>query len=237
MRGRTFFAFGIAVGLSTLPLKSKDSQGCSMRRSHNSGYNLVPVVVAAVDMPEGTLVTFDHISQRSVPEQFVTSSVVKPDSASYVVGQRLQNAVQAGDPLRWADFATVREGLESKGRMVSLALDPARALHGQLRAKDRVDVLAAITDPASNERVVHTAVENARVLGVSATGVQLFVTSEEAEKLLLLEDVGRLSLSLRNAADTETLDQPRRTTIKTVLERPPNTGRCHLIRGPAHWGG
>lgn len=38
------------------------------------GWNLVPVVVAAVDVPAGTTLTFDMISQRSVPEQFVTST-------------------------------------------------------------------------------------------------------------------------------------------------------------------
>jgi Flp pilus assembly protein CpaB len=70
------------------------------------GWNLVPVVVASQDIPEGTVVTFDMINQRSVPEQFVTSSIVKPDSATYIVNQRLQVPVQAGDPLLWSQFET-----------------------------------------------------------------------------------------------------------------------------------
>jgi Flp pilus assembly protein CpaB len=68
------------------------------------GWNLVPVVVAAMDVEEGTKVSFDQISQRSIPEQFVTSSVVKPDSASYIVGQRVLVPLQAGDPLQWSQF-------------------------------------------------------------------------------------------------------------------------------------
>ena len=68
------------------------------------GWNLVPVVVAAQDIPEGSVVTFDVISQRSVPEQFVTSSVVKPDSASYVVNHRVLVPLQAGDMLLWSQF-------------------------------------------------------------------------------------------------------------------------------------
>ena len=51
--------------------------------------------------PRGTVVTFDMISQRSVPEQFVTSSVVKPDSASYIVNQKVLVPLQAGDLLLW----------------------------------------------------------------------------------------------------------------------------------------
>ncbi|MFP2928684.1 SAF domain-containing protein [Pyxidicoccus sp. 3LG] len=73
------------------------------------GWNLVPVVVAAQDLEEGTLITFEMLSQRSVPEQFVTSSVVKPDSASYIVNQRTKVPVQAGDPMLWTHFETKKQ--------------------------------------------------------------------------------------------------------------------------------
>ncbi|MBX7097695.1 MAG: hypothetical protein K1X89_08285 [Myxococcaceae bacterium] len=73
------------------------------------GWNLVPVVVAAVDLAEDTVVTFDMISQRSVPEQFVTGSVVKPDSASYIVNQKILVPVLAGDPLLWSQFETKKQ--------------------------------------------------------------------------------------------------------------------------------
>ena len=46
-----------------------------------AGAVLVPVVVASQDIPEGTPVKIDHIEQRNVPKQLVTSSVVKPDAA------------------------------------------------------------------------------------------------------------------------------------------------------------
>jgi Flp pilus assembly protein CpaB len=88
------------VGYSLLKKKEAD-----VRR----GWNLVPVVVASQDIPEKTLVTFDMISQRSVPEQFVTSSVVKPDSASYIVNQRILVPVQAGDPMLWSQFETQKQ--------------------------------------------------------------------------------------------------------------------------------
>ena len=73
------------------------------------GWNLVPVVVAAVDITEGTSVTFEMISQRATPEQFVTSSVIKPDRASYIVNQKILVPVQAGDPLLWSQFETRKQ--------------------------------------------------------------------------------------------------------------------------------
>jgi len=82
----------------------------NQRVSHRvrAGWNLVPVIVASQDLPEGTVLSFDVVSQRPIPEQFVTSSIVKPDSASYVIGGKLLVPVQSGDPLTWSMFA---EGL------------------------------------------------------------------------------------------------------------------------------
>jgi Flp pilus assembly protein CpaB len=94
-----FLCLGSAVGFSYLQKLKVDVR---------KGWNLVPVVVAAVDLDQGKAVTMDMISQRSVPEQFVTSSIVKPDSASYIVNQKILVPVQAGDPLRWSDFETTK---------------------------------------------------------------------------------------------------------------------------------
>lgn len=69
-----------------------------------AGWNLVPVVVAAVDIPAGALVTMEMVSQRSIPEQFVTASVVKPDSASYIIGAPVTVRMEAGDMMMWSFF-------------------------------------------------------------------------------------------------------------------------------------
>jgi Flp pilus assembly protein CpaB len=74
-----------------------------------AGWNLVPVVVAATEVPEGTVVTLDMIAQRPVPEQFVTSSVVRPESAAHIVNQKVLVPLQAGDPLLWSQFATTKK--------------------------------------------------------------------------------------------------------------------------------
>jgi pilus assembly protein CpaB len=69
-----------------------------------AGAMLVPVVMASQDIPEGTPITFDHIQQRNVPAQLVTSSVVKPEAANYIVNVRLLVPVQKGDMLLWSQF-------------------------------------------------------------------------------------------------------------------------------------
>lgn len=84
-----------------------------------AGSQLVPVVVAAVDIPEGTAVTFDHIQQRSAPKQLVTSSVVKPESANYIVNAKLLVPVQKGDMLLWSQFETKSDKGQDSAASVS----------------------------------------------------------------------------------------------------------------------
>jgi Flp pilus assembly protein CpaB len=114
MTRKSFVALFTVVALSGIAV------GLSIRRPYRcSSSSLVPVVVASVDIAAGTRVTFDMISQRSVPEQFVTSSIVKPDSASYVVNQVIDHPMQAGDPLRWVDFqASTARHLSEQARAV-----------------------------------------------------------------------------------------------------------------------
>ncbi len=132
--GRTPLAVAAVLGLfagivAYSAIKKKEAD---VRR----GWNLVPVVVAAVDVAEGTPVTFDMISQRSVPEQFVTSSVVKPDSASYVVNQKVLVPVQAGDPLLWSQFETTKAAerlstkIQKKARALTIEAGKTTAMVG-----------------------------------------------------------------------------------------------------------
>ena len=70
------------------------------------GWNLTPVIVAAVDIPEGTTISMEMMSRHMIPEQFVTSSVVKPESVNFIDGQKVLVPLQQGDMLLWSQFET-----------------------------------------------------------------------------------------------------------------------------------
>ncbi len=93
--------------------------GCALvknaARIARAGWNLTPVVVVNVDVAPGTKLTSDMLSQRPVPEQFVTASVVKPDSVHYVVDQVVSVPMHAGDPLYWAFMAAAANHPPSPG--------------------------------------------------------------------------------------------------------------------------
>lgn len=94
---------GLAVGSVVLCLSSALVFVGAQKwiSKHREGWNLVPVIVAAVDIAAGEVVTMEMISQRSVPEQFVTDEIIKPDSASSMVNDVTLIPMEAGDMLLW----------------------------------------------------------------------------------------------------------------------------------------
>jgi pilus assembly protein CpaB len=223
--------FAGAIAFSAIKKKESD-----VRR----GWNLVPVVVAGSDVPEGTVVTLDMISQRQVPEQFVTSSVVRPESASHVVNQKVLVPLQAGDPLLWSQFETMRASerlstkVQKKTRAITIEATKNASVGGWVRPNDHVDVIGTFRDPSTNENTAVTLLQNVIVLATGKiTGttnvnlipesqreyanVSLMVIPEEAEILVLAQELGELTLSLRNEDDVDMLEERGRATIHTLL--------------------
>ncbi|OJH40438.1 Flp pilus assembly protein CpaB [Cystobacter ferrugineus] len=238
LKGKTPLIIALGLGLlagiiAWSAIKKKEAD---VRR----GWNLVPVVVATQDLPEGTVITFEMISQRQVPEQFVTSSVVKPDSANYVVGQKVLVALQTGDPLLWSQFETTKAAerlstkVQKKVRAVTIDSRTTTSVGGWVRPNDHVDVIGTFRDPQTDESVAVTLLQNVIVLATGkVTGttnvnlipesqreynnITLMVIPEEAEILTLASELGNLTLSLRNEEDVDMIEERGRATITTLL--------------------
>ncbi|WP_146209641.1 hypothetical protein [Vitiosangium sp. GDMCC 1.1324] len=126
MKDRLVFVAGLSAGLmGTLVVAGIASYKVvkfeEQRLQH--GWRLVPVVVAPRALAAGTRMTFAEMAQRPMPEQLVTSSVVKPDSATYVVDQVLTVPLSDGDRLHWTFFSRTRNGL-MRGPEPSSPRDP-----------------------------------------------------------------------------------------------------------------
>ena len=106
------FITGLAIGLgaTVVILGIAGIGGYAVATLKNAevrkGWNLVPVVVAGREISEGRIITVEDLSQRSIPEQLVTSSVVKPDSSKYVLNLKTLVPMMQGDPLLWSQFET-----------------------------------------------------------------------------------------------------------------------------------
>jgi pilus assembly protein CpaB len=238
LKGKTPLLIAVSLGLvaGLIAWSAVKKREADVRK----GWNLVPVVVAAVDLSEGTVVTMEMVSQRSIPEQFVTSSVVKPDSASYIVNQKVLVPVQAGDPLLWSQFETTRAAerlstkVMKKARAVTLETKGSSSVGGWVRPNDHVDLIGTFKDPATGEQVAVTLMQNVVVLAtgkISGTtnvnlvpdnqrdynNVSLLLLPEEVEMAVLAQELGSVTLSLRNEDDLDVLEERGRATINTLL--------------------
>jgi pilus assembly protein CpaB len=205
------------------------------------GYNPIPVVVASQDIAEGTVLTMDMVSQRPVPEMFVTSSVVKPDSANYVLGQKVLVPIQAGDMLLWSQFETSKAQerlsaiVQKKGRALTIdATGSKMSVGGWVRPNDHVDIIGSFRNPQSGEQVATTLMQNivvlatGRITGTTNTNllsegdrgystITFLLLPEEAEILSLAAELGSLTLTLRNPEDIDSVESRGHSTINTLL--------------------
>ena len=130
-------AGGFGAGFVSFTLVKK------AERESRAGWILTPVAVAQRDVAPGEALKLGEMVERDVPEQLITSSMVRPDSKAYVAGQSLAVPVQAGEPLRWAFFAAAAEELKPEEKRLfeecqrALELRPDRPTPDQTAGKIR----------------------------------------------------------------------------------------------------
>lgn len=224
------------------------------------------VLVAAVDLPAGSFVQPGSVRWQRWPDvELPPSYYVKGvRSEEEVLGAVVRYAVAKGQPL--TDGGLVKPGergflaavLAPGMRAVSVPVDEASANAGLIFPGDRVDLVLAHTLPGEGgreggRRVAETVLEDVRVLAmgrrikglegeegaIQARTVTLEVTPEGAERVALVTELGKLSLSLRSLARAEAAQEPAttergRVTWDSEVSRAIGTGakaKVQVLRG------
>lgn len=182
--------------------------------------NMQNVMVAAVEIPFGSMIEAQHVVQVRMPKSTVPDDSF--ESADKVVGRIATFAMLRGDILRAARVAehlggsTLASLIETDKRAISVRVDDVVGVAGFLLPGNRVDVLATKrVGNSNNDAESKTILEDLRVLAVDQTAstdktqpvvvraVTLEMTSEEAEVLVKAQTEGRLQLALRNPLDDQ----------------------------------
>lgn len=191
----------------------------------------VPVVVAAREVPLGTLLTADHVRLVNWPAATpldgavakVEDAVDRGVIASLAVNEPLTEAKLAAKGIGSGLSPTITPGM----RAISIKVNEVVGVAGFIMPGSRVDVLVTIEPPdQQNRRNSETRIvtSNVQVLTagtridqdtaqaegkpIAATVVTLLVTPEDAERIALAQNEGRITLTLRNPLDTETAATP-----------------------------
>jgi pilus assembly protein CpaB len=180
----------------------------------------VRVVVAAHDMPLGTLLRTGDLKTVNYPERDIPKGVVfeSKDAVNRVV----RFPMNSNEPLlisKLSDTTSV-EGISSTiepgYRAVSVQITDVSGVAGLIQTNSIVDVL--FTRPGTMaEATTSTILQKVKVLSTGRLAqsgqavdprtpkspvVTLLLTPEDAQKLELAKNEGRISLSLRNPLDT-----------------------------------
>ncbi|MGB5994783.1 MAG: Flp pilus assembly protein CpaB [Candidatus Deferrimicrobiaceae bacterium] len=181
----------------------------------------VGVIVAAVDIPFGSTIGPDNVVLSAWPKDRYPKDVLSDVKAA--VGRVVRREFERGEPIVESKLLTTSKNVGMLSlripqgmRAFTVRVNEAVGVGGFLMPDARVDVL--LTTTSSDQRATQMSkiiLEDIRVLAVGQTidqkdskpisvgTVTLAVTPEDAEKLALASNDGKIHLVLRNFADSE----------------------------------
>jgi pilus assembly protein CpaB len=199
------------------------------------------IVVAAAPLPFGTPLTSQNITEiawsaAALPEgAFTSTRDLLKDGKRMALASIARNEPILRDKITLPNQpATLSSVLDPGKRAVTVRVDDVRGVAGFIQPGDRVDVVLIRTEAESrsNESYSDVILQSAKVLAIDqvtgerteratiAKAVTLEVAPEDAQKILLASNIGRLSLILRQPAEANA-GSLRRVTERDLHETAP----------------
>jgi pilus assembly protein CpaB len=186
----------------------------------NSAASGVPVVVAADDIQVGAKLEAHDVRVITLPQSAVPPGAFS--ATSKVLGRGAVLPMSSGEFILPSKLAALNAGVGLPSmipqgmRAVSVRVNDVVSVAGFVQPGTRVDVLATGNQGTGNDRQTTTVLENVAVIAVgksldrnatadaqTAPVITLLVSPDDAQKLALVSQEGRIQLSLRNPLDTK----------------------------------
>lgn len=223
MRGRNLIILGFAVvlGLVAVYLANTYFTGVEKQQERAAEQNqLARIVVASQDMAFGTPLTSTNTRLVNWPANSVPAGAYTDISAATAGGRVAVRPIVAGEPILSSKVsgddgrATLATLLTEDQRAVSIPINDVAGVGGFVRAGDVVDVLLTRQIPgdgaSQSDKMTTVILENVMVMGVDqvadenstepvvAKTATLQTDIYGAQKLALAQQIGTISLTLRN---------------------------------------
>lgn len=238
-----------------------ESQVASHKGALDTPEVMVEIVVPNRTMMQGEIVSDQDLSLRDIPQQYADSNTVTAADFQHAIGQRLDFDIDEGRPLLWAHLAgglaPTFSGLVADGlRAMTVRVDEINSLSGFLQPGDKVDLL--MSHGRDDGQQIFPLIQN---LDVIATGAQtqidkventalrsfatitVHVSPEDAQRITLAQQVGKLTAVLRNPEDTQPMKDSALTVAQLFAEqivkkkkRPSaSKGKLRITRAPIEY--
>lgn len=235
------FAVAVIIGLAGMYFANAFIQNrvATYESQLKGDLKTTKVVVPQSDLPQGSFISTDNMSIREIPSIYVHRDAVTPEKFEIAAGQRLSFQLDQGKPLLWAHLeggsAPTFSGKVLDGkRAITIPVDEINSISGLLQPKDRIDLLLTLS--RDNSKITFPLLQDVLVMATGtkvntektdpATGATtsttyrtatLLVTQEDAKRIVLAQDAGKLTAVLRNPSDSKSLPN-QKITVANLLD-------------------
>lgn len=207
------------------------------RAAIDAQYQPVRVIVANADLHAGTSLSNQTVAVREMPRAFLHSSAVPADRWNELAGRVLAHAVRSGEPVLLshlthdvaAGFSThLAPGL----RAITFPVDEESSLAGMLSPGDHIDIFFTTTSGSETvtlpllvnvpiiatgmRTLANAALTSNRMQPAPYRTVTVSVAPEDAARIALALDAGKITVTLRQPEDREPI-QVARMSKATLL--------------------
>ena len=238
MRGNNLIILSVAILLGIVAAVLARNWLASHARSDQAATGTI--VVATKPLAFGSQLTADNTleipwSTAALPEgAFATKEALLKDGRRMTLALIAKNEPILRSKITAANQpATLSSMLAPGKRAVTVRVDDVRGVAGFIQPGDLVDVvlIRTMAESRSNDSYSEVILQSAKVLAIDqitgehteqptiAKAVTLEVGVEEAQKILLATNIGRLSLILRQPAEANA-DSVHRVTEQDLDNRP-----------------
>ncbi|MDE2167250.1 MAG: Flp pilus assembly protein CpaB [Alphaproteobacteria bacterium] len=195
------------------------------------------ILVASKPLPAGHFIHTEDLAWQSWPNNDLSKTYMVKGTVNLtaIVGSVVKSGIAQGEPI--TDMRIVKKGdrgflaaiVRPGYRAITVSLQAGAGLSGLAEPGDHVDLILTMDVPSTKggpaRHVSETVLQDIRVLAIDqkindlshdaplARTATLEVTPKEAEVVALLNEMGKLSMTLRSVGSAENDAQPHHPTL------------------------
>ncbi|MBF7683653.1 Flp pilus assembly protein CpaB [Acinetobacter sp. B5B] len=212
---RKFIGLGVAILIGVLSFWGFKTMFDQKVATLSKKGPQVQYVVASTNLPLGSIITTNNVSQRNFPQEYSQSNAVSVSEFDQIEGLPLKVSLKPGDTLMYSMIDTkkdITKLIPSGHRAITIPVDDESSISSMLKPGDLIDLL--ITLNSSSNPLTVPLIQGVKILAtgkrlegsdssesVGYANITLDVTAIDAKNITFAASLGKISAILRNPND------------------------------------